>query len=332
MKAIVLQGVNTPFSLQDFDAPQLSPGEVLIRLHAAAFNHRDVFISKGQYAGLKFPIIPGSDGAGVVVEANGDLGQSWVGKEVIFNPGHHWGEDERAQSNSYTITGLPEHGTFAEFVKMPVGNLVHKPSHLSWEEAAALPLAALTAYRALFSRAQLSSGERVLITGIGGGVALMGLQMATAMDCKVWVTSGDEQKIARATELGAAGGVNYRDEHWPKQLKELAGAFDVILDGAGGKGFASLLDLAAPGARIAIYGGTTGKIPDLSPQKIFWKQLSILGSTMGSDTDFDQMVSFVELHKIVPVVDTVFPLVAADEAARRMDAGGQFGKIVLKIL
>jgi NADPH:quinone reductase-like Zn-dependent oxidoreductase len=147
----------------------------------------------------------------------------------------------------------------------------------------------------------------------------------------VYVTSGDQAKIDKARELGALGGVNYREDNWGQQLKEMSGTMDVALDGAGGKGFATLVDLASAGGRISMYGGTAGKLPELSPQRIFWKQLSILGCTMGSDRDFTDMVNFVARHGIVPVVDSVLDLIAADEAAKRMDAGGQFGKLVLRI-
>lgn len=331
MKAIVLTAVNAPFSLQEVEEPSPAQGEAKIRLHAAAFNHRDVFISKGQYAGLRFPIIPGSDGAGVVTDVNGPEADQWLGKAVIFNPGVNWGDSDAAQSPAYKIFGLPDNGTFAEYITVPLVNLAEKPLHLSWEEAAALPLAGLTAYRALFTRAELREGEKVLITGIGGGVALAGLQMAVALGCKVFVTSGDQAKIDKAMALGAAGGVNYKDDNWGQQLKEMAGSIDVALDGAGGKGFANLVELASAGGRIAIYGGTVGRLPELSPQRIFWKQLSILGSTMGTAQDFNLMVQFVAKHGIVPIVDSALDLIAADEAAKRMDAGGQFGKLVLKI-
>ena len=206
------------------------------------------------------------------------------------------------------------------------------PAHLSFEQGAALPLAGLTAYRAAFTRAQVQPGERVLVTGVGGGVALTAAQFCTARGAEVWVTSGSDEKLARAQELGAKGGVSYRAENWSKTLLQQAGGpFDVIIDSAAGAAFNYLLDLVALGGRIVFYGGTLGNITDLPPAKIFWKQLSILGSSMGSPQDFANMLALVTEKKLVPVVDEVLPLAEGEAALRRLEAGAQFGKIVLKI-
>ncbi|MFQ3598006.1 MAG: zinc-binding dehydrogenase [Chloroherpetonaceae bacterium] len=326
MKAAVLEGINLPLQLQSVETPSLSDNHAIVRLHAAALNHRDVWIQKGQYAGLKFPIILGSDGAGVVVESTEP---SWIGKEVILNPSLDWGDSEKAQQKSYRILGLPDNGTFAEFVKIPVGNLYEKPAHLSWTEAAALPLAGLTAYRALFSRANLQPKEKVLITGIGGGVALFGLQFALATGAQVWVTSGSDEKLSKAISLGAKGGANYRNAAWESELKSIG--FDVILDSAGGEGFLKLIELAAPGGRIVFVGATNGAPPSFPMQRIFWKQLSIFGSTMGSPKDFSQMLEFVKSHQVVPIVSDVLSLSDAEQALQKMNDARQFGKIVLHI-
>ncbi|MEM1324124.1 MAG: zinc-binding dehydrogenase, partial [Bacteroidota bacterium] len=287
---------------------------------AAALNHRDVWIQKGMYPGISYPAVLGSDGVG-----------QHEGQSYIINPNNNWGGDERVQHKHYHILGLPSQGTFAEAVLVDADRLHPKPPHLSDEEAAALPLAGLTAYRALFSRGQLQAGERVLISGVGGGVALFACQFAIAAGADVWVTSGSEEKITRAVALGAKGGANYKTEDWPAQLKEQARGFDVIIDSAGGAGFGELVKLCRPAGRIAFYGGTRGKFPPLSPQLLFWKQVSILGTTMGSDQDFKQMVDFVTQHKITPVVDSVFELSEGQKAFERMDQGLQFGKIVLKV-
>src|SRR5215831_2271910 len=252
-------------------------GEAVVAIRCAALNHRDVWIQKGLYAGLKFPIILGSDGAGVVIETGSGVDPAWRGKEVIINPSIAWGESERWQGKDFRILGLPDNGTFAERVKVPATQLVSKPAHLDFAHAAALPLAGLTAYRALFSRAGLVSGERVLVTGIGGGVALFALQFALAAGATVYVTSGSDEKLARAKQLGAAGGANYRKESWFKDLKRVG--FDVIIDSAGGKGFSQLTNLAAPGGRIAFFGATLGNPAELDLRRIFWKQLNVLGST-----------------------------------------------------
>lgn len=325
MKAIQLQGINTPFSIFDLPQPEPTTGQALVKIEAAAFNHRDLWIRKGQYAGLKWPIVPGSDGAGTLVGGPRD------GEAVIINPSLGWGQNERVQSKTYGIVGLPTDGTFAEYLVVPEANIYAMPAHLSFEEAAALPLAGLTAWRAVFSRAGLQAGERVLVTGAGGGVALFAVQFALAAGAQVFVTSGSDEKLEKARALGVAGGANYRKNDWHSQLREQAGGFDVIIDSAGGEAFGKLVDLANPGGRIAFYGGTMGAFPALSPQKIFWKQLSLLGSTMGSDRDFADMLAFVNAHQICPVVDRVFPLEEAETAAAHMESAGQFGKVVLKI-
>jgi NADPH:quinone reductase-like Zn-dependent oxidoreductase len=205
-----------------------------------------------------------------------------------------------------------------------------KPPHLSWEEAAALPLAGLTAYRALFSRANLMAGERVLVSGIGGGVALFALQFALAAGARAWVTSGSQQKIEQAQRLGAQGGFNYRDTEWAKKAGQVSGSFDVIVESAGGTGFENLLDVAAPGGRLVFYGATRGNPPSLPMRKVFWRQISLLGTTMGSPRDWAEMLRFVERHRIQPIVSESFPLEKAVEAFGLMERTEQFGKIVLR--
>jgi zinc-binding alcohol dehydrogenase/oxidoreductase len=329
MKALVLQHKNRAAEVLEVPMPVAGPGEAVVRVHAAALNHRDVWIQKGQYAGLKYPIIPGSDGAGVVVAANG--AEDWVGKDAIVNPALEWGASAAYQDHAlFRILGLPDDGTLAEYVKVPVQNLVEKPAHLSFEEAAALPLAGLTAFRALMTRARLQAGEKVLITGVGGGVALFALQFAVAAGAEVLVTSGSVEKLDKAMAMGAMGGANYRDTDWVERLKSLAGAFDVIVDGAAGDGLNELFDLAAPGGRVVLYGATRGNPSQVVARRIFWKQLNVLGSTMGSPEDFDGMMDFVVRHRIRPVVDRVFALEHGEAAIRWMDEGKQFGKIVLK--
>lgn len=330
MKAAILKDKNQAFSIEEVETPTPKAREVLIKIFAAAFNHRDLWIQKGQYAGLKFPIILGSDGCGVVEAVGAEVSSDWVGKEVIINPSFNWGKDERFQAKEYKILGLPDNGTFAEYVVVPQTNIYAKPQHLSPEEAAALPLGGLTAWRALFSRGKCAAGNKVLISGAGGGVAQFALQFAVAAGAKVFVTSGKSEKIARAISLGAIDGINYKEENWHKNLKEKYGDFDVIIDSAAGAGFANFIDLAKPGANIVFYGGTAGNITELNPQKIFWKQLNILGSTMGSTYDFESMLAFVNHHSLKPVVEKIFSFEQAQTAIEQMAKGGQFGKIVLK--
>jgi zinc-binding alcohol dehydrogenase/oxidoreductase len=320
MKALVLKKTDTYPHLREIELKQ-SQQKVKVKVKAAALNHRDVWICKGMYPGIQYPIILGSDGAG-----------EYDGKKVLINPSHQWGEHEYYQEASYMILGLPENGTFAEYLHVEEKYIHDIPGHLDYTQAAALPLAGLTAYRALFSRARLQGGERVFINGIGGGVALFAFQFALAHGAEVWVSSGSQEKMDRALSEGAKGAVNYRSEDWSKSVvKQCGHGFDVIIDGAGGAGFHHLMRLANPGTRIAVYGGTRGAIPQLNTQQLFWKQISILGSTMGSEKDFAAMLDFVSQYKIVPFIDSIYPLRESKQAFERMDKGAQFGKIVFNL-
>jgi zinc-binding alcohol dehydrogenase/oxidoreductase len=329
MKAIVLEAADKPLIFKEVEKPALNPGEVLVKIKAAALNRRDYWITVGKYAGIKYPSILGSDGAGIVAEAGSAAEQQWIGKEVIINPSHDWGNHPDYQSKEFKILGLPENGTFAEYIKVRAEYLYPKPYHLSWEQAAALPLVGLTAYRALFTKARATKEDKVLIIGVGGGTGTIALQLALAAGCQVFVTSGTGEKIERAKHLGAAAGVNYKSQDWAEQLQHLAGGFDVIVDSALGDGFAKLLDICNPGARIVFFGGTAGNIPELNGRKIFWKQLQILGTTMGTADEFKAMVNFVNEHQLIPVIDEVFSLADAEKAVRKMENSTQFGKIVL---
>ncbi|MFM8357584.1 MAG: alcohol dehydrogenase catalytic domain-containing protein [Verrucomicrobiota bacterium] len=330
MKAVLFTGVQEVV-VDTVPQPHPGPGEVLVQLKAAALNHRDLWIKHGQYAGLKFPVIPGSDGAGVVAEVGPGVESSWLGREVILNPALGWGHDPRAQEPRFQILGLPRDGTWAEYVSVPATQLAPKPGHLSWAEAAALPLAGLTAFRAVFSRAHLKPHEKVLVTGIGAGTALFALQFAVAAEAVPCVTSSSEDKLRRAHALGAKAGAIYTRSDWAREFGEHHGPFDVIVDSAGGAGFNDLVDLAAPGGRIVFFGATRGNPPELAQRKVFWKQLSLLGTTMCSPTDFQMMTAFVVRHGIHPVVGQVFPLERAGEAMAQMERGAQFGKLVLEI-
>jgi len=332
MKVLHLDGINQPLSIQEIATPTPNPGEVLVQIQAAALNHRDVWIQKGQYAGLHFPCILGSDGAGVITQLGTGVEEARLGQAVLINPGRNWGANPKAQGKTFTILGLPEQGTFAEYVSVPVDYVCPLPTHLSFEQAAVLPLGGMTAYRALFTRAGLQRGERVLITGIGGGVALLGLQMAVAAGAEVWVTSSSANKLERARKLGARGGANYKDDNWTDDLlRQAGGAFDLVVDSAAGPDFDKLLDVTAPGGRIVFYGATQGNISQLTARKIFWKQLSVLGSTMGTEQDFADMIKFISQKQIVPVVDQVFPFAEGEAAMQLMANGEQFGKLVLQV-
>jgi NADPH:quinone reductase-like Zn-dependent oxidoreductase len=330
MRAVQLPAVNQ-LAVVEVPDPRPAAGEVVVSLRAAALNHRDVWIKAGQYAGLKWPCLPGSDGAGVVTALGEGADAKWKNQEVLINPSFGWGDHEEAQGPQFSILGLPRDGTLAEKIAVPAGQLAPKPPHLSWEEAAALPLAGLTAFRAVHSRAKVKRGERVLISGVGGGVALFALQFAVAAGAEVWVTSSSPEKIARAVKLGAKGGFDYRDANWAANAAKSPGLFDVIIDSAGGEGFERLIDAAGPGGRVVIFGATRGNPPVLPMRKIFWRQISLLGTTMGSPADWQAMTALVARDKLKPIVSEVFPLDKAGDAFALMERSEQFGKIVVKM-
>lgn len=334
MKAFVLQQIGDPRDvlLQDVADPTPGQGEVVVRVRAAALNHRDVYISQGQYAGLKFPIIPGSDGVGEIA-AIGNGVEGWhVGDAVVINPSLDWGDDPAVAGPQWRILGLPDNGTYAQMVKVPANAIFPRPSGLTDEEAAALPLAGLTGYRATVTRGRVQAGDTVLVTGIGGGVATFALLIAMKMGARVFVTSGSDEKLQRAQALGASGGFNYKTTNWVKAAKGAVGGqgIDLIIDGTGGETFNQALDAVKPGGRVVTYGATTGVSPELVVRRIFWKQLNVFGSTMGSPEDFQGMLTLFN-NGLHPVVDRVFPLAQAGEALHYMDSASQFGKIVLSI-
>ncbi|MCE6987616.1 zinc-binding dehydrogenase [Dyadobacter sp. CY323] len=330
MKAVFLTNTNEPLVIKEVATPAASANQILIKLAYSALNHRDVWIQKGKYAGPKSGLILGSDGFGTVTEVGADVDSSWIGKEVIINPSHDWGDNPAAFGADFKILGNPEPGTFAEFISVDQKYVHAKPAHMTGIEAAGLPLAGVTTYRALFTRAALKSGEKVLVTGIGAGTALLALQYALAAGATVYVTSGSQEKIDKAIGLGAVAGFNYKAQNWPNAAKEATGGFDVIVDSASGNGFGNLIDVAKPGGRIVFFGGTDGAIGNIVPNKVFWRNISILGTTMGTLQDFDDMLAFTEKHKIKPIIDNVYPALAdAQEAFDHMHLGKQFGKIVL---
>ena len=213
---------------------------------------------------------------------------------------------------------------------MPSQNVFPKPDHLSFFESAALPLAGLTAYRSLFHKGEIVAGKKVLISGIGGGVALFALQFAIAAGAEVYVSSSSTEKINKAIALGAKEGVLYTEAKWSKSLVQISGGIDLVIDGAGGGSFNEVLKACNPGAIISIYGGTAGTI-QCSPQMLFWKQIQVKGTTMGSPMDFQNMLNFVNKHQIVPIIDSVHKLNDVNQAFQRMHKGEQFGKIVINL-
>jgi zinc-binding alcohol dehydrogenase/oxidoreductase len=332
MKAIRLHQPGGPeqLRLDEVPTPRPGPGEVLVQLKAAALNHRDVWIRMGMQMADRLPLILGSDGAGVVAELGPGSGSPKVGAAVVINPSLNWGDREDRPSSSFKILGGPDPGTYAEYVVVPAENVFPKPSPLSLEEAAALPLASLTAWRAVVARGQVRPGERVVVLGIGGGVATFALQIARLAGAMVIVTSSSEAKLARARELGADLAINYTSEDWEKIILEhTGGGADAIIDSVGKETWGKALRALRPGGRLVSFGATTGRATEVDIRHVFWNQISILGTTMGSPREFAAMLQLYEAGRLKPVVDSVFPLREAPAAHRRMDEGQQFGKIVL---
>jgi zinc-binding alcohol dehydrogenase/oxidoreductase len=321
MQAVRLEETAGPAGIrvESLQVPEPAPGETLVRIRAAALNHRDVYITHGKYPGITLPVTLGADGAG---EADG--------RDVLIDPMLGWGDDDRVWQPGATILGMPRDGTMASYVAVPRENVHPKPAHLTMEEAAALPLAGLTAYRALFTRGGLASGETVLITGVGGGVQTFVLLFAKAAGARTIVTSGSDEKLARARALGADVAINYRtDEAWHKSVRK-AGPVDLAIDSAGGATLGRCIDAVRPGGRVVLYGGSNGDA-SVRPFSIFWNHLDVLGTSMGSPRDFAAMLAFVEREQIRPVIDRVYGMGEAAAAMKRMEESHQFGKIVVTI-
>ena len=299
--------------------PEPAPGEVLVELRCAALNRRDLLVTRGVYP-FPLPLIPGSDGAGVRRD---------TGEEVVILPGLGWGPGEAAPAPEHQILGGPRDGTYAELIALPAENLYPKPAGLSWEEAAAFPLAALTAYRALFTRGGLRAGETVLVLGAGSGVSAFAVQLAVQAGARVLVTSSSDEKIERARELGAETGVNYATTaEWPAAVKELGGA-DVVVDSVGST-WQQSLECARPGGRVVVFGATGGTEVQLQVRPFYFGQLSLLGTLMGSPREFDRLLRMMSEASWRPVIDTVFPLAETEAAHARLE-GDHFGKIVLAV-
>lgn len=333
MKAVMLRELGGPkqLKIEDIPVPEPGPNEVIVKLRSAALNRRDVFITYGQYPGIKLPAVPGSDGAGEVAATGENVHGVKIGSEVVINPGLGWGDDVDLKNKGFHILGVPENGTYAEYVKVPAENVFPKPAHLTWNEAAAIPLGGVTAYHALVTKGQVKEGENVLVPGIGGGVATFIVQFASALGAKVYVTSSKDEKIAKAKDFGAVDGVNYTDENWPKSLKKMTGGIDLSVDSIGGEVFDALISVGKNASRIVSFGATKGPVPKLLMPKVFLKEITIHGSTMGSPQEFREMLKLIEDHQIHPIMDQIYSLEEVIEAQTRMENGENFGKIGLNL-
>ncbi len=317
MKAIRIHEDGGPEVLRYEEVPDPTPGDgdVLIELRAASLNHLDVWIRKGLPSVPK-PRILGADGAGVIAGTN---------ERVVINPAITSGGKTH-------IVGENMNGTHAELIALPSAFVHPIPGDLSFEEAAAFPLVFLTAYRMLVTRARLQAGEWVLIWGIGGGVATAALSIATSLGARAVVTSSSDEKLQRARELGAEATLNHGTEDVVSRLKEITeGGAQVVVDDVGEATWKRTLDAARPEGRIVVCGATTGPNPPAGLHRVWWKQLSILGSSMGTPEDFRSVYELVAAGKARPTVDRVFPLAEARAAHERLEAGEQLGKIILSI-
>ena len=317
-------------AVQDVELSSPQPGEVLVKIKAAALNRRDHWIRAGKYPDIQFGTTLGSDGCGVVEEVGDEQNSDWIGKSVIINPNIDWGDNPDYQGANYQVLGMPAPGTLAEYIKVPLHRLAEKPAHLTNTEAAALPLAGLTAYRALFNRGELQKGQQVLITGIGGGVSQLAFILAKAAGANVSVTSGSSDKLRQMKGLGAERVYNYREE-WDRQALAEDMRFDLVVDSVGGAQLNKLIKLTKPGGRIVLYGATTGLTPSLDLYRLFWNQITLRGTTMGNDQEFMEMVEFVGKHQLHPFIDSERPFERVIEAFDRMKEVEQLGKLVVTL-
>ena len=300
--------------------PEPKPGEVVVELRAAALNRRDLLVTSGVYP-FQLPLVPGSDGAGVRRD---------TGEEVVILPAVGCGDREDAPGEGFEFFGGPRDGTYAELIAVPEEALYPKPAVLSWAEAASFPLAALTAYRALFSRGGLEAGETVLVLGAASGVSTFAVQLAAQAGARVLVTSSSDEKIERARELGAEGGVNYAtSDDWPAAAREL-GPIDLVLDSVGST-WQQSLDCLRRGGRAVVFGGTGGTEVTLQVRPFYFAQQSLYGTQLGSPRDFEALLRMLGDADWRPVVDSVRPLAEAEAALARMQAGEHFGKLGLSI-
>ncbi|OBZ65768.1 putative zinc-type alcohol dehydrogenase-like protein YogA, partial [Grifola frondosa] len=331
--------------LEERPIAPLKEDQVLVKIGAVAFNHRDVWIRQGQYPGIAFGSVFGSDGAGTVVAA-AESDDPLLHKRVFLVPMRGWKQDPEAPESPFAILGggsaVPI-GTFAQYVAVERDQLIITPDHLDDEHAAAWPLGAVTAWRASVVNAHVQKGDNVLITGIGGGVALLALQICVARGANVYVTSGNKDKIARAVTLGAKAGVNYKDDNWPAQLEQIlkrdsansGGAqtaqLSAVIDSAGGDIMGQTSKIIKSGGRVVVYGMTASPKVTFTMREVL-KNQKLIGSTMGSHKDLIDATAFLAEHRIVPVVSHVLDgLEAAEDGFELIRRGEQFGKIVVRV-
>lgn len=342
MKALTIDGHGGPerVAVRTVPDPEPRPGEVVVRLAAAALNHLDLWTISGSLGiPLDFPFVLGADGAGEIADVGAGVKGVQVGTKVLVNPGVSCRECEMCrrgeQSECPTFRMLGEHlpGTMAERVAVPAPNVFPYPAHLSPEEAAALGVTYITAYRMLFSRGRLQPGEWVLVTGIGGGLALALFDLAHRVAGKVFVTSSSDAKLERALAAGAAAGINYRTDDVGKGVRAATSkrGVDLVVDSAGGAALDGAMRALRPGGRLVVAGATAGRKSEIDVRRLFWSQLEILGATMGSDEDVANMLRMVGGAELRPLINKTFDLEEGADAVRYLESGEQYGKVVVRI-
>jgi NADPH:quinone reductase-like Zn-dependent oxidoreductase len=305
--------------------PEPGPSQVRVDLVAAALNRRDWWIVRdGDRAE---PVVLGSDGAGTVSAVGKGVEGIGLGDEVVINPSLDWGPSEEAGGPDFRILGVPDQGTFAEQIVVAAHQVRPRPQKLTWVESAALPLAGLTAWRAVVTLARARLGRTILVPGAGGGVATFAIQIGAALGARVLVTSSSPEKIAHAEGLGAAGGVDYREEGWWDEL----GVVDAVVDSVGPQVWPGALRALRPGGILVSFGDTGGEQASVDLATLFLCWLRIHGTTMGSPREFDALLAHVAEASWRPVVDSVYPLRDAARALERLDAPERVGKVVLAI-
>lgn len=332
MQALVLiDEIPEKIKIKELDKPRPGKDQALVKISAAALNRRDQWCRVGKYPNIQYGVTLGSDGAGVVVQVGDNVSKDWLNKAVIINPNINWGENPLVQSSEYKILGMPDNGTLAEYVCVNHDRLHEKPESLSFEEAAAIPLAGLTAYRALFTHGKVKENSQVLISGAGGGVAQFAMQFALAIGARVFVSTGSKDKVDFFQKFGLSGILNYKSADWLKNAKKLSGGFDTIIDSAGGEQAGELVKTLRPAGKYIFYGATNGLPGKIDFFRMFWNQTTIQGSTMGNDDEFKAMLDFVTSHKIVPIIGNTYDFKNVIEAFDSLDRGSHLGKVVVKL-
>ena len=323
---------------QDVADPKIGAGDVLVRVKAAALNHLDLFVREG-IPGLKLPLPfwTGCDIAGEIAEVGGSVSGVAVGDRVVVNPNLHCGHCEYCQKGqhslcvSYGILGEHTHGGLAEYVKVDGRKVLKLPEAVRFEDAAAFILVNMTAWRMLVSQARLRAGEDLLIIGVGGGVSSTGVQIGKLCGARVWVTSSSDEKLERARALGADECINYAKEDWVKAIAQKTGrrGVDVVLENVGAATWPGAIRALGKGGRLVTCGGTSGPICETDVRQVFWKQISIIGSTMSTNAEFAEVMGQFFRGRLKAIVDSVMPLEDGVAAQQRLAEGKQFGKIVL---